>query len=140
MIVGIQGSKTYNDYSSFIHGMAMPLRLMSITDKKLTVFSAGPKRINEMALEFLNVSDFKSRGISIKLIYMPESWFRNNFEKIEMFIYFCSKLVVCLSLLNGRLDILFQLVKDGCSHFLELVCSGLIPLFALDFAAVFGWH
>ena len=52
----------------------------------------------------------------------------------------CSKLVVCLSLLNGRLDILFQLVKDGCAHFLELVCSGLIPLFALDFAAVFGWH
>jgi len=38
--------------------MAMPLRLMSITDKKLTVFSAGPK---------------------------------SNFEKIEMFIYFCSK-------------------------------------------------
>lgn len=100
MIVGIQGSRTYNDYASFIHGMAMPLRLMPITDKRLTVFSAGPKRINEMALEFLNVSDFKSRGISVKLIYMPESWFRNNFEKIEMFIYFCSKKETFSSLAN----------------------------------------
>ena len=51
-----------------------------------------------------------------------------------------SKFVVCLFLFNRRFNILFQLVKDRCAHFLKLVRSGLTPLSALDFAAIFGWH
>jgi len=99
-MVGIQGSKTFNDYSSFIHGMALPLRRLAGTDTELVIFSAGPKRIKEMALEFINVSNFKARGISVKLVNVPESWFKTNFYKLEMFSYFCTRKELPSSLAN----------------------------------------
>lgn len=91
MMVGIQGSKTFNDYSVFLHGMALVLRRLKDIDTELIIFSAGPKRIKDMALEFINVSNFKSRGITVKLINVPESWFKTNFHKLEMFSFFCGK-------------------------------------------------
>ena len=91
MMVGVQGSKTFNDYAAFLSGMAIVLRRLKSVDTELIIFSAGPKRIKDMALEFINVSDFKSRGISVKLVNVPESWFKNNFYKLEMFSFFCNK-------------------------------------------------
>lgn len=91
MMVGIQGSKTFNDYASFLSGMALVLRRLKDVDTELVIFSAGPKRIKDMALEFINVSNFKSRGISVKLVNVPESWFKTNFHNLEMFSFFCSK-------------------------------------------------
>jgi hypothetical protein len=94
MILGIQGSKEFNDYSIFLSGMALALRKMDsldLQDKELTVLSFGPKRIKDMALEFLNVSDFKSRGIKTKLLNLPESWGRSNHQSFDMFVYFCNE-------------------------------------------------
>jgi hypothetical protein len=91
MRVGVQGSKTFNDYAAFLSGMALVLRRLKDVDTELIIFSAGPKRIKEMAMEFINVSNFKSRGISVKLVNVPESWFRNNFHSLEMFSFFCTK-------------------------------------------------
>jgi len=90
-MVGIQGSKTFNDYAAFLSGMALVLRRLKDVDTELVIFSAGPGRIKEMAMEFINVSNFKSRGISVKLVNVPESWFRNNFHSLEMFSFFCTK-------------------------------------------------
>lgn len=90
-MVGIQGSQTFNDYASFLSGMALVLRRLKDVDTELTIFSAGPKRIKDMALEFINVSNFKSRGITVKLVNVPESWFKTNFYKLEMFSFFCNK-------------------------------------------------
>jgi len=94
MILGIQGSNEFNDYAIFLSGMALGLRKMDgldLEDKELTIFSAGPKRISEMAMEFVNVSDFRSRGIKAKVVKVPETWFRNNFDQVDIFIYFCNK-------------------------------------------------
>lgn len=93
MILGVQGSKEFNDYSIFLSGMALALRKMDLDseDRTLTIFSSGPKRISEMTQEFVNVSDFKSRGIKTKIVYVPETWFRNNFQDVSMFLYFCNE-------------------------------------------------
>lgn len=90
MMVGVEGSKAFNDYAIFLSGMAMVLRRLKDLDEELVIFSGGPKRIKDMALEFVNVSNFKSRGIKVKLVSVPESWFKNNFYKLEMFSFFCN--------------------------------------------------
>jgi hypothetical protein len=89
-MVGVEGSKAFNDYAIFLSGMAMVLRRLKDLDEELVIFSGGPKRIKDMALEFVNVSNFKSRGINVKLVSVPESWFKNNFYKLEMFSFFCN--------------------------------------------------
>lgn len=96
MIVGIQGSADFKDYAIFLSGMYRVLaRLQSEEQgkesKELIFFSAGPKPIKDMATEYINVSNFKARGIKAKLINVPESWFKTNLNKIEVFYYFCNK-------------------------------------------------
>ena len=96
MIVGIQGSEAFKDYSIFLSGMyRMLIRLKSEEqgkeNKELIFFSAGPKPIKDMAKEYLNVSEFKSRGIKTKLVNVPESWFRSHLNEIDLFYYFCNK-------------------------------------------------
>ncbi len=90
-MVGIQGSKAFNDYAVFLSGMAMILRRLKDLDEELVIFSGGPKKIKDMALEFVNVSNFKSRGIKVKLVNVPESWFKTNFHKLEIFSFFCNR-------------------------------------------------
>jgi hypothetical protein len=91
MMVGIQGSKSFNDYAIFLSGMALVLRKLKELDNNLVIFSAGPKRVSDMALEFINVSNFKSRGITAKMVKVPESFLRDNHYKLESFHYFCNE-------------------------------------------------
>lgn len=90
MMVGVQGSKSFNDYSIFLSGMALVLRKLKDADNELVIFSAGPKRVSEMAMEFVNVSDFKSRKIKAKVVRVPESFLRDNHHKLDTFHYFCN--------------------------------------------------
>lgn len=91
MMVGVQGSKAFNDYSVFLSGMAMVLRKLKDVDTELTIFSAGPRRTGEMALEYVNVSNFKARGIKAKVVHVPESFLKENHFKLEQFHYFCNE-------------------------------------------------
>lgn len=94
MIVGIQGTSSFNDYSVFLRAMGVALRdLEKSGDQEFTVFSAGPLNINRFASEFLNVSErsLKARGIKVKLVKVPPSWFKSNMRVIEYFVYFVSK-------------------------------------------------
>lgn len=91
MMVGVQGSKSFNDYAVFLSGMALVLRKLKDKDTELTIFSAGPKRVSEMAMEFVNVSNFKARGIKAKVVMVPEGFLRENHFKLEMFHYFCNE-------------------------------------------------
>ena len=94
MILGIQGSAEFNDYSIFLSGMGLALKRMDAldpSDNVFTIFSAGPKRVSEMGMEFVNVSNFKSRGITAKVVRVPESWAKDNSESLDMFLYFCNE-------------------------------------------------
>jgi hypothetical protein len=90
MIVAIQGSKSFNDYNVFLRAMGVALASLPEGDTEFTIASAGPLHINQMGMEFSNVSErsLKARGIRIKLIKVPPVWIKNNIHSILYFAYF----------------------------------------------------
>ena len=90
MIVAIQGTKGFNDYSVFLRGIGNALRSLPDNDKEFTIMSAGPVNINSFALEFSNISEnsLKARGIKIKLVKIPPSWIKNNINSVSYFLFF----------------------------------------------------
>lgn len=90
MIVAIQGSKTFNDYSVFLRAMGTSLSMLGEEDKEFLIYSAGPASINSMGLEFSNVSErgLKARGIKIKFFKIPPSWIKGNIHSIDYLAYF----------------------------------------------------
>jgi hypothetical protein len=70
--------------------MGVALSSLPEGDTEILVSSAGPLNINNMAMEFVNISErsLKARGINIKLIKVPPSWIKDNIHNIEYFAYF----------------------------------------------------
>lgn len=90
MIVVVQGTKTFSDYAVFLSGMRSALINLSDDDKQFTVFSAGPVNINNMAMEFINVTErsLKAKGIKSKLVKVPPSWIEQNQQDINLLAYY----------------------------------------------------
>ena len=90
MIVGIQGSKNFTDYNVFLRAMGVALSMLPEEDTDILVASAGPLNINNMGMEFVNISErsLKARGIRIKLIKIPPSWIKDNIHSIGYLAYF----------------------------------------------------
>lgn len=93
MRIAIQGSRAFNQYEVFLHGMGRTLAMLDSEDKEFFIYSAGPARTNEMALEFSNISErsLKARGIKIRMFKVPPSWIKENVYEIDYFAYFCNK-------------------------------------------------
>lgn len=89
MIVGLQGSRNFNDYAIFLHAMQRVLSDFNSEDTEFVVLTAGPFRINEMAHEFINVSDWKSRGIKAKVVQMPPKALAERMSSLDEFVYLC---------------------------------------------------
>jgi hypothetical protein len=91
MIVALQGTKGFNDYSIFLRGMGVALRNMDRDkDTEFTVYSAGPRQINLFALEFLNVNErsLKAYGIKTKFVKVPPKWLEQNVHTFDYVLYF----------------------------------------------------
>ncbi len=91
MIVGLQGSKSFDDYQVFLRGIGTALReVANEEEKEFIIFSAGPKNINEFTHEFLNVNErsLKAYGIKTKIVKVPPSWIEHNLNEIDYFLYF----------------------------------------------------
>lgn len=90
MIVGVQGSRNFDDYAIFLRAMGTALSMMEEGDKEFTIYSVGPARINSMALEFANITErsMKSQGIRVKVQKIPFSWAKDNMFAINYFAYF----------------------------------------------------
>lgn len=90
MIVAIQGTKNFNDYSIFLRAMGTAINGLTEDDKQITVFTAGPAQINSFAMEFVNISErsLKARGIKIKLVKVPPSWIVDNITEVNYLAYF----------------------------------------------------
>lgn len=90
MIIGIQGTKSFDDYAVFLRAMGTALSSMQPDDKEFIIYSAGVSRINSFGMEFSNVSErsLKARGIKIKLIKVPPSWIKDNIHSIDYLAYF----------------------------------------------------
>lgn len=90
MILGIQGTRSFDKYSSiFLHGMWRALSLRKPDDYEFIIYSAGPANINSMALEYVNVSDFKRYGVKARVHKVSPSWLKSNLSQLDMFLYFC---------------------------------------------------
>lgn len=89
MIVGIQGTRSFNDYPVLLRAMGTAFSDMQKDDKEILLYTAGPSNINDMVLEFSNVSErgLKARGIKIKTIKMPSSWIESNIEIFNYFVF-----------------------------------------------------
>jgi hypothetical protein len=90
MIVAIQGTKSFNDYSVFLRGIGNALRDMAEGETEFTIMSAGPININRFAMEFTNVSErsLKARGIRAKVVKVPPSWVKENINVINYLLFF----------------------------------------------------
>jgi hypothetical protein len=90
MMVVVQGTKTFSDYSIFIRAMGTALSMLPEGDTEFTVCSAGPININQMGMEFCNVSErsLKARGIKAKLVKVPPSWVKENIHSVGYLAFF----------------------------------------------------
>lgn len=82
MIVGVQGTSSFSNYNIFLRSMAVALSELTESDKNFHVYSAGPKNIDMMAMEFCNLSEkgMKLRGKSIKFIKVTPQWLESNIK------------------------------------------------------------
>lgn len=90
MILGIQATRNFKDYSVFLRAMRVALSGMTEEDKSIVIFSAGPNNLNTMGLEFSNVSEnsLKARGISIKFIKVSPNMLKDKMIELDYFAFF----------------------------------------------------
>lgn len=89
MIVGVQGTSSFDDYQVFLRAMGVALSGMSDTDQHFYIYSAGPAKINSMVMEFVNVSEkgMRSRGKKIKMFKVAPSWLQENIKDLGYFAF-----------------------------------------------------
>jgi hypothetical protein len=89
MIVGIQGTSSFDDYQVFLRAMAVSMSSLSEEDPYFYLYSAGPANINSMAMEFANLSErgLKARGKSIKYKPVPPLWISDNILDLNYFAF-----------------------------------------------------
>lgn len=89
MIVGVQGTSSFDNYQIFLRSMAVALSELLEGDKDFHIYSAGPNNINMMAMEFANLSEkgMKSRGKSIKFFKVSPQWLEENISEINHFAF-----------------------------------------------------
>ena len=89
MIIGVQGSKDFDDYQIFLRAMGTALSTIRENDKDIIIYSAGPAKINAMSMEFSNIVErsMKARGFKIKMFKAPIKWMKANVNVIDYFAY-----------------------------------------------------
>jgi hypothetical protein len=70
--------------------MGTALSSMEQGDNEFLIYSAGPARINEMAIEFSNISErsLKARGIKIRTFKVPPKWLKENITNMNYLAFF----------------------------------------------------
>ena len=89
LIVGIQGTSSFDDYQVFLRAMAVTMSSLKEEDPDFYIYSAGPANINAMVSEFTNLSErgLKARGKRIKYKPVPPSWITENILDINYFAF-----------------------------------------------------
>lgn len=91
MNVGIQGTKTFNDYNVFLRAMRVILSdFDQENDNELIIYSAGPANINSFAMGFINITEgsLKARGIKTRVFKVPSSVIKDKMHDINYFAFF----------------------------------------------------
>lgn len=90
MLMAVQGTNRFDDYNVFMRAMYTALHTMKDTDKEIYIYSAGPVKVNNMALEFSNIteSSLKARGIRIQTRRVTTKWLEDNMNSIDYLAFF----------------------------------------------------
>ena len=90
MIVGIHGTSSFSEYNIFLRAMGTALSSMDAEDTEFLIYSAGPAKINSMAIEFSNISErsLKARGIKIRTFKVPPKWLKENIHIVDYLAFF----------------------------------------------------
>jgi hypothetical protein len=91
MIIGVEGTKNFNNYQVFLHAMGVALS-NPIEGSKIEVWSAGPKNINSFTAAFCNSSEnyLRQKGYKISFKRFPQSHVLNNMHEINYFAFFAN--------------------------------------------------
>lgn len=89
MIVGVQGTSSFDNYNIFLRSMAVALSELQEQDKDFIIYSAGPNNISMMAMEFVNLSErgMKSRKKNIKFFKVTSEWLEENIKDVNHFAF-----------------------------------------------------
>jgi hypothetical protein len=89
MIIGMQASRNFNDYQIFLRAMGTALYDIG-EDTEFTIITAGPHKLNDMAMEFINISErtLKNKGIKTKVVKMPPVALKERIHDMDAFFYF----------------------------------------------------
>jgi len=89
MIVAVQGTTDFNDYSVFIRSMGVAMSNMHKDDKDFIIYSAGPAKVNSFVSEFSNISEkgMKARGKKIKFYKVAPIWMKENLNQVNYFAF-----------------------------------------------------
>ena len=89
MIVAVQGTKEFNQYSIFLRAMSVALSGMKDEDSEFIIYSAGPLKINNFVSEFSNLSErgMKARGKKIKFYNVAPAWLSEHIDQISYFAF-----------------------------------------------------
>lgn len=95
MMVVVQATNEFKDYTVFLRAMGVVLSGMSQEDKELSIYAVGSKdsKIAEFAMEFCNVSEkgMKLRGKKINMYKTTDSWINQYLEKMNYFAFFSNE-------------------------------------------------
>lgn len=89
MIVAVQGTPGFNDYTVFIRSMGVAMSNMNKDDKEFIIYSVGPAKVNSFVSEFSNVSEkgMRARGKKIKFYKVAPLWMKDNLDQLNYFAF-----------------------------------------------------
>ena len=89
MIVAVQGTADFDDYSVFLRAMSVAMSGMAKEDSEFVIYSVGPARINSFVSEFSNLSErgMKARGKKIKFYKVAPQWLTENMDAVDYFAF-----------------------------------------------------
>lgn len=89
MLIGVQGSNAFNNYTVFMRAMGVALSDVQDSDKEITVYSFGPAKVNSFVAEFCNLSErgMKARGKKLRFFKVPFAWGEDHASSFNYFAY-----------------------------------------------------
>lgn len=92
MMVVVQATNEFNDYSVFLRAIGVMLSSMPEDDNEFVVYSVGSKesKIHHFAMEFCNLSEkgMKGRGKKIKTYKAIDDWIKEFMPNMNYFAFF----------------------------------------------------
>lgn len=92
MIIGVQGSKKFSDYETFMRAMGVALSQPN-NEGIIEVWSAGPHKINSFTAAFCNSAEnyLKQKGFKVVFRKVPPQFIEENIEYLSYLAYFSEK-------------------------------------------------